>query len=193
MTFYDTLKKVCREKRTSPCAVVSELGMSKSNITKWKQGRSPRLDVVVKIAEHLDVNVERLTTSQESGRNTTEVFRTNASNIVYAIRCLHNGKVYIGRTQDIKKRMNCHLNELKAGKKDGNFQADFNRYGADGFEVYILESGISTCDVSGRETHWIREYDATNPRCGYNKFVKKEVSGFENVKYGPPPKAEVSQ
>lgn len=58
--FYETLKKVCDEKNTSPSAVCVALGMSKSNVTAWKTGRSPNLDTVVQIAEHLGVNPSKL-------------------------------------------------------------------------------------------------------------------------------------
>lgn len=58
--FYESLKEVCEKKHTSPSAVVLELGMSKSNITNWKRGKSPRLDVVVAIAKHLGVNPSKL-------------------------------------------------------------------------------------------------------------------------------------
>ena len=58
--FYETLKKVCEEKKTSPSAVCVALGMSKSNVTAWKGGRSPQLDTVVQIAEHLGVNPAKL-------------------------------------------------------------------------------------------------------------------------------------
>lgn len=40
--FYELLKEVCKKKRTSPSAVCLALGMSKSNVTKWKAGRSPK-------------------------------------------------------------------------------------------------------------------------------------------------------
>lgn len=58
--FYKTLKAVCEEKKTSPSAVCVALGMSKSNVTAWKNGRSPQLDTVVQIAEHLGVSTARL-------------------------------------------------------------------------------------------------------------------------------------
>lgn len=58
--FYETLKEVCTKKKTSPSAVCLALGMSKSNVTEWKAGRSPRLDTVVQIAEHLGVNPSKL-------------------------------------------------------------------------------------------------------------------------------------
>lgn len=58
--FYETLKEICVKKKTTPSAVCVALGMSKSNVTEWKKGRSPKLDVVVKIANHLNVNAARL-------------------------------------------------------------------------------------------------------------------------------------
>lgn len=58
--FYELLKEVCKKKRTSPSAVCLALGMSKSNVTKWKAGRSPKIDTVVRIAKHLNVPVMRL-------------------------------------------------------------------------------------------------------------------------------------
>jgi transcriptional regulator with XRE-family HTH domain len=54
--FYQTLKEVCQKKHTSPSAVCEKLEMSKSNVTNWKNGKYPRLDTVVEIANHLNVN-----------------------------------------------------------------------------------------------------------------------------------------
>ena len=58
--FYETLKEACEKKKTSPSAVCVALGMSKSNVTAWKKGRSPQLDTVVQIAEHLGVSTTQL-------------------------------------------------------------------------------------------------------------------------------------
>lgn len=58
--FYDTLKAVCEEKNTSPSAVALAIGMSKSNVTEWKNGRSPKVSTVIKIAKHLSVDIESL-------------------------------------------------------------------------------------------------------------------------------------
>lgn len=57
--FYDTLKEVCNKKNTSPSAVCLAIGISKSNITGWKKGRSPKLDTVLAIANHLNVSPSR--------------------------------------------------------------------------------------------------------------------------------------
>ena len=64
--FYETLKKVCAEKKTSPSAVCLALGMSKSNVTAWKGGRSPNVDTLVQIAEHLGVAPADLIPKQEA-------------------------------------------------------------------------------------------------------------------------------
>lgn len=58
--FYETLKEICQKKNTSPSAVCLTIGISKSNATEWKKGRSPNLDTVIEIANHLNVSPARL-------------------------------------------------------------------------------------------------------------------------------------
>lgn len=58
--FYKTLKEICDKKKTSPSAVCVKLEMSKSNVTNWKNGQYPRLDTVIAIANHLNVNPAKL-------------------------------------------------------------------------------------------------------------------------------------
>jgi transcriptional regulator with XRE-family HTH domain len=58
--FYDILKEECKKKKTSPSAVCVALGISKSNASNWKRGRtSPTLDTVFAIADELKVNPKR--------------------------------------------------------------------------------------------------------------------------------------
>lgn len=95
-------------------------------------------------------------------------------NTIYAVRCIENGKVYIGRTQDLERRIREHIYELRnglkacGGRKDTGFQSDFDKYGESAFEVYILEENVQPLDAQKREIYWIREYRATNPLYGYN-------------------------
>ena len=58
--FYDTLKKICNEYNTSPSAVALAIGISKSNVTAWKNGRSPKLDTVIRIANYLSISPDKL-------------------------------------------------------------------------------------------------------------------------------------
>ena len=116
---------------------------------------------------------------------------------IYAIRCEQNGKVYIGRTQDIERRLREHITELRNGNKriyngrgygPSDFQKDFNKYGESAFEIYILEEAVPPEVVREREAYWIAEYNATDREYGYNKNSEQPVKGFEKVKKGPPPK-----
>ena len=69
--FYENLRSVCEKKKTSPSAVCVALGMSKSNVTEWKRGRSPKLDAVVAIANHLGVSPARLIPKDKPDGNST--------------------------------------------------------------------------------------------------------------------------
>lgn len=65
--FYENMKAICKKKHTSPSAVCDALGMSRSNITKWKQGKFPRLDTVMRMAKVLNVPAARLIPRVEEG------------------------------------------------------------------------------------------------------------------------------
>ena len=75
MDFYSALDTVCKKKGTTPWAVLKELGMSKSNVTSWKDGRSPRLDVVTKIADHLGVSAASLIRVMEKEKKEEQTWK----------------------------------------------------------------------------------------------------------------------
>lgn len=58
--FYDRLKRLCEEKGTSPSAVAVAAGMSKANVTGWKNGASPKLDTIISLAKELGEPVSAL-------------------------------------------------------------------------------------------------------------------------------------
>lgn len=111
---------------------------------------------------------------------------------IYAIRCSVNGKVYIGRTQDLERRMREHINALRKGTKDigqrtnCGFQSDFDKYGESKFKLHILEKNVPQEDLRSREAYWIERYMAADPRYGYNLCSEKMVGGFEVVDGLPP-------
>lgn len=57
--FYETFAELCHKKKTTPSAVCLALGMSKSNVTKWKNGAQPKLSVVIAIANYLGVSASK--------------------------------------------------------------------------------------------------------------------------------------
>lgn len=65
---YDVFKQRCKEKGYSASSLVTELGISKSNITNWKNGGNPSYDVLIKMAQMLECSVGYLLgTETESG------------------------------------------------------------------------------------------------------------------------------
>lgn len=55
--FYDNLKAICKAKKTSPSAVALAVGISKSNVTRWKSGQTPKMENIASMAEYLNVNI----------------------------------------------------------------------------------------------------------------------------------------
>jgi len=60
LVFYDNLKAACKAKGISPSALALSLGMSKANVTKWKQGQLPSTGTLQRISEGLDVTTDFL-------------------------------------------------------------------------------------------------------------------------------------
>lgn len=58
--FYKHLKNICVERGTSPSAVAIAIGISKSNVTRWKKGGNPGMAILLKIAHLLDISVDEL-------------------------------------------------------------------------------------------------------------------------------------
>lgn len=116
-------------------------------------------------------------------------WRINGPSSIYAIRCVETERVYVGRSQDLERRLNQHLTDLRGNRKKGDFQKDYNTYGESSFEVYVLEEDVRPEMAQQREAAWIKEYRATDPRFGYNRSDETPRSGFGAVRKGPAPKA----
>lgn len=128
---------------------------------------------------------------------------------VYAIRCTKTGRMYIGCTSRVEQRIRTHFSELRHnnkrellydinGKKVGTcsegslWQQEYNKYGADCFEVYILEENIKPADRAEREQYWSDKYKTLDPRYGYNSQppVKRKIPMLVD---GLPPLPEESK
>ena len=58
--FYDIIEHLCKERGIYVTQLASDIGVSKSNVTNWKNGRVPRSDKVRKIADYFGVTVDYL-------------------------------------------------------------------------------------------------------------------------------------
>lgn len=60
--FYNNYVRLCAEKNISPSAAALDIGIKKSNVTYWKNGRNNPSDVtLIKIADYFGVTVAELT------------------------------------------------------------------------------------------------------------------------------------
>ena len=59
--FYDQVYKLCKQNRISITSFVeNSLKMSRSNVTKWREGVTPKSDTVQKIADYFGVTTDYL-------------------------------------------------------------------------------------------------------------------------------------
>ena len=81
---------------------------------------------------------------------------------IYRITCLQENKVYIGSSNNIKRRWADHKKELKGNRHRNEFlQLDWDCYGDESFIFEILEE---TDDIIRREQYWLDQYKD----CCYN-------------------------
>lgn len=95
-------------------------------------------------------------------------------NTIYAIRCKENGKLYIGRTIRLDERIKIHFTQLKSGKHNNKLLLeDYEKYGREKFEVYVLEENIPYLDRQ-KEYEYMRKYNSFDKKYGYNTGDKNK-------------------
>lgn len=93
---------------------------------------------------------------------------------IYKITCIITGKVYIGKTINLRKRINKHKNCRDKSKTICYFQKAILKYGWDSFGVEILKTVPNfdklkdNNDLLKLESHYIELFDSTNVDKGYN-------------------------
>jgi group I intron endonuclease len=95
---------------------------------------------------------------------------------IYKLTCLKNGKVYIGKTIDLKRRINNHKNSRIIPNKKYMIASAIVKHGWDTFDVEILETFeyFNKMDKSHndeillKESVYIDTYQSTDNEKGYN-------------------------
>lgn len=94
---------------------------------------------------------------------------TEGPGVIYELRCLDNNKVYIGQTNNFKRRCWEHLNELRNNKhKNYKLQQDYNFYGESRFIFSILETQLTRFKLIERETYYINLNGGIDSESTYN-------------------------
>ena len=97
---------------------------------------------------------------------------------IYMIKNLHNDKIYIGQSVNIKKRWEQHIKTSK-NKRNKSYKyplyKEMRIYGIDAFQFSILE----ICEeplLNQQEIYWIEKYEAFKNPSHYNR-----TAGGRNV------------
>lgn len=64
MKLYETIFQLCENKNISITALENKLGLGRGLIGKWKNGTSPNLEKLQKIADYFHVTIDYLTTGK---------------------------------------------------------------------------------------------------------------------------------
>jgi group I intron endonuclease len=93
---------------------------------------------------------------------------------IYKLTCVDNGKVYIGKSVNIRRRMIAHKYSATRPNKYGHFVNAITKHGWESFKfevVEIFENFDKIQDNSSlleRESYYIKLFDSTNRNKGYN-------------------------
>lgn len=88
---------------------------------------------------------------------------------IYSICCLNTGKLYVGSSVNISKRVKQHSSELARGiHKNIYLQRAWNKYGGNSFRFNLIDLVNSAPDLEDKESFWIKYFDSTNNKKGYN-------------------------
>lgn len=80
--FYDNYLRLCNSVGKSPSAVALEIGIEKSTVTRWKQGKSQTDANIRKVADYFGVPVSELTGEKEKAPGLTEKDRRDVAKLV---------------------------------------------------------------------------------------------------------------
>ncbi len=97
---------------------------------------------------------------------------------VYQIRCLGNGKIYIGSSVSLCDRWRVHRKDLRKGIHcNTHLQHAWRRYGELKFEFTVLELAERT-ELLQAEQRWITRTGCTDSRIGFNVNLEATCAGL---------------
>lgn len=106
--------------------------------------------------------------------------------IVYKIKCISNGKYYIGQTiQPLHRRWYQHKRYSKI--ENEKLYHAMRKYGVDMFEINTMCKCVSKEELNHREIYYIKLYDSV--RNGYNT----QTGGRNNFKHSKESKKKMSE
>jgi group I intron endonuclease len=112
---------------------------------------------------------------------------------VYAIQHSATGKIYVGCTNDVERRIHQHITQLSNNKHPNKrMQDDFNNFGGDYF-YYVLFKAYAAYDAFMMERIFMSLLDTRNEMKGYNTEDNSKnfsLDNYKRVKIQKPEKAK---
>lgn len=89
---------------------------------------------------------------------------------VYIVHNIVNNKVYVGKTNDPKKRWRKHVEAAMSDREDHKFYIHraIKKYGADNFIFTSIQEFGTEREQDLAEKYWIRYFNSRNNKFGYN-------------------------
>lgn len=97
---------------------------------------------------------------------------------IYTIKNKVNGKIYVGSSNNIKRRWKQHRERIEKGEHSNeHLVSAWNKYGENSFEFSVIEECKKDILIE-REQHWMDFYKAMDREFGYNKTKAQPFSHF---------------
>ncbi len=90
--------------------------------------------------------------------------------IIYYIKCVPNGKIYLGQTiRGFKERKREHITRLNNSTHNNkHLLRSWKKYGRDNFEFGVIKKCLTLNDLNYTEQSLIKEFKLNNKRFGFN-------------------------
>jgi len=93
---------------------------------------------------------------------------------IYKLTCVHNGKIYIGKAINIRKRLSHHKRSPNYSECKTYLKNAILKYGWESFNIEILEiypnfdKLVNNSQLLKKESEYIKLFESNNPNIGYN-------------------------
>lgn len=99
---------------------------------------------------------------------------------VYALRHKKTGKVYVGCTRNVERRIREHMKHLiNNTHPNAQMQADYNEFGGE-YYYYVLFSAFAGYDAFQMERHFMSLLGTRDPEKGYNSSDNSKEFSLSN-------------
>lgn len=101
---------------------------------------------------------------------------------IYQIKCISNGKIYIGSAIDMHERCEHHRSSLRRkNHRNAHLQAAWNKHGEENFEFAVLELTESS-NLLQLEQNWLDQTQSFNREIGFNIYSLATSPGEANAR-----------